>query len=185
VVGGDLLNFKRIFLILIIIALVCGCTQHTQNAGKNVSNNATIKNSSVANLLPEKLMGMHKLVALKGENALSFVKKSHRGPIKYVKDIALVHYIGNSSMMIVWLTEYPSAKIAGNQTLLMVKGMEKYGSVWSHVNKTKLGNLSVYYVPGKNQYFFYKDKYVVYLIPVNMSGAEIMHFAKEIYDRLP
>jgi len=166
------LRLKNAFVFLLIALILLtnksnksvSTMQAVQNGSKA---NNTLINSTVANLLPDNLMGMHKYVALKGKPALEFVKRSHRGPIKYVKDVALVHYIGNGSIMVVWITEYPSAKIAKNQTILMVKGMKKFGSVWSYVKETKLGNLSVYYVPVKDQYFFYKGKYVIYLIPVH------------------
>ena len=190
------LRLKSIFVFLAVIALIsltCGCAQVKQ-ANNQVTkvnrtvfqNSSTLQfNSTVANLLPNNLMGMHKFVTLKGKPALEFVKRSHRGPIKYVKDIALVHYIGNRSLILVWITEYPSAEIAKNQTILMVKGMKKFGSVWSYVNETRLGNLSVYYVPVKNQYFFCKGKYVIYLMPVNMSKSRIAEFAEKVYGILP
>lgn len=191
-------NPKNILVFLAVIALIsltCGCAQVKQTNSRASKANGTAFsfqngralhfNSTVANLLPDNLMGMHKFVTLKGKPALEFIKRSHRGPIKYVKDIALVHYIGNRSIMLVWITEYPSSKIAKNQTILMVKGMKKFGSVWSYVNETRLGNLSVYYVPVKNQYFFCKGKYVIYLMPVNMSKSRIAEFAERVYEILP
>ncbi len=167
---------KKILLVLLVACILCGCSQHSVSS---------INNSTVANLLPENIMGMHKFVALKGKPALEFIKKSHRGPIKYVKDIALVHYLGNDSMMLVWITEYPSSKLAENQTLLMVRGMKKFGGVWVNVEKVKLGNVTAYYVPGKNQYFFCKDNYVIYLMPVNMNNTSIVAFAERVYSIIP
>ncbi len=189
---------KKLFFLIVLLGLTTltlGCAQNFQKHQVTSSNflnnatagkaNSTLGNSTVANLLPDGLMGMHKFVALKGKLALEFVKKSHRGPIKYVKDIALVHYLGNNSMMLVWITEYPSAEVAENQTLLMVKGMKKFGSVWESVNETSFGKLKVYYVPAKNQYFFYKGKYMIYLIPVNMDRSAVENFALKVYSILP
>ncbi len=187
---------KGLIILLILVCLLAGCAQKspqkspqnlsTVNQSVNRANRVNLSaNSTVADLLPDNMMGMHKFVALKGKPALEFVKRSHRGPIKYVKDIALVHYLGNDSMMLVWITEYPSAKIAENQTLLMVKGMKKFGSVWESVNETSFGNLKVYYVPGKDQYFFCKGKYMIYLIPVNMNRSAVEKFALKVYSVLP
>ena len=189
---------KKLFALLVVFAvlasLTTGCAQVKQvNHSQSVNqvnqtgqiNQTGLSNSTVADLLPASLMGMHKFVALKGKPALEFVKRSHRGPIKYVKDIALVHYLGNDSMMLVWITEYPNASVCENQTLLMVKGMKKFGSVWEAVNKTNFGNLTVYYVPGKDQYFFCKGRYMIYLIPVNMNRSAIENFALKVYSLLP
>ncbi len=168
---------RKLIVILVLSVTLLGCLNNTHPNNTHI---ASSNNTSVANILPNKIMGMEKFVALKGKLALEFVKKSHIGPIKYVKDIALVHYIGNNSMMIVWITEYPSAKIAENQTLLMVKGMRKYGNVWSLVNRTSLDNLRAYYIPEKNHYFFCIGKYMIYLIPINMSKMQIDKFTEVI-----
>jgi len=166
---------KIIVLILILAILTLGCSNKSKNISKSGLNNST-----VANVLPKKIMGMQKFVALKGKTALEFVKKSHIGPIKFVKDIALVHYLSNESMMVVWITEYPSEKIAKNQTELMVKGMKKFGSVWRYVNKTELDGINAYYIPGKNHYFFCVGKYMIYLIPINMNKTQVAKFTKEL-----
>ncbi|RLI84339.1 MAG: hypothetical protein DRO98_08660 [Archaeoglobales archaeon] len=134
----------------------------------------------VSKLLPEEIDGMHKFIAMKGEKALEYIKKAHKGEIRNVEDIAVVHYYSNRSLVVLWITEYPDKKTAENETLRMVKSMKKFGGLWAEVERAKLNGINVFYVPVKEHYFFSKGRYAFYLIPHNVSGSELEHFVEEL-----
>ncbi len=162
---------KRFAVVLIAVVLL-GCAQQHHS----------ILNAT--NVTPNEVMGMVKIVCLKGEPALKFVQMMHIGKIRFVKDIAMMHYISpNSSKFVtVWVTVYPNSSVAKEETDRMAKSMIEYG--WKDVKTMKVDDMKVYYVrpPGRNEthYFWCKDNYMIYIIPHNMSSEEIREFILKV-----
>ncbi len=169
---------KKLAVILLALILL-GCTSHKAE----VKLNATV---SAVNITPNFVMGMHKIVCLTGEEALKFVKMMHVGKIRFVEDIAMMHYLNltnpHSKFVTVWVTLYPNSSVAKEETERMAKSMIDYG--WKNVKSEDIDGLKVYYVtpPDKNEthYFWCKGSYMIYIIPHNMTSEEIKEFIIKI-----
>ncbi len=162
---------RRIALVLVALVLL-GCAQQ----------HLPIQNAT--NVTPKEVMGLVKIVCLKGEPALKLVQMMHVGRIRFVKDIAVMHYMSpNSSKFVtVWVTVYPNSSVAKEETNRMAKSMVEYG--WKDVKTMRVDGLKVYYVkpPERNEthYFWCKDDYMIYIIPHNMTLKEIKEFILKI-----
>jgi len=154
-----------VFLTLLLSVCLQPATQHVD----------------AANATPDTINGMNKFVVMKGEEALYYIQKTHIGKIEHVEDIAVLHYYSNRSLAVVWVTVYPDDKTAENETLKMVKSMKRFGKLWAEVEKTELDGIKVFHVPVKNHYFFVDKKYVIYMIPYNMTYSDIDVFIHELF----
>ncbi len=165
---------RKLTLILLALILI-GCAQQKVEVKLNATN-----------ITPDKIMGLNKFVCLTGEDALRFVKMMHVGEIRFVKDIAMMHYLNvtdpYSRYVTVWVTVYPNSSVAREEADRMAKSMVKFG--WKDVRIKNIDGLSVYYVkpPGRNvtHYFWCNDGYVIYMIPHNMTKNEIYEFIMKI-----
>ncbi len=165
---------RKLALILLALILI-GCSQQKVEVKLNATN-----------ITPDEVMGLTKFVCLTGENALNFVKMMHVGKIRFVKDIAMMHYLNvtnpHSKYVTVWVTVYPNSSVAKEETDRMAKSMVEFG--WKGVRSKNIDGLSVYYVepPGKNEthYFWCNDSYMIYIIPHNMTENEIYEFIIKI-----
>ncbi len=162
---------KRIVIILLALIFI-GCSQHP-----TAKLNAT-------NVTPNEIMGMKKLVCLTGKPALEMVKEMHIGRIRFVEDIALMHYIGKnaSKFVVVWVTVYPNSSVAKEETRRMANAMVEFG--WKNVSRTRIDGLEVYYVrpPGKNEthYFWCRGRVMIYIIPHGLNESQIREFIEKI-----
>ncbi len=163
-------------LVVILLALILlGCAQQKAEVKLNATE-----------ITPNSVMGLTKVVCLTGEDALKLVKMMHIGKIRFVKDIAMMHYLNltnpHSEYVTVWVTVYPNSSVAKEETDRMAKAMVEYG--WKDVKVKRVDGLNVYYVtpPGKNvtHYFWCNDSYMIYIIPHNMTEKEINEFIIEI-----
>ncbi|AEA47685.1 hypothetical protein [Archaeoglobus veneficus] len=173
-----------VLLLLSVLVTACASTEHAAPSDDNTSTADVQQNPSIidaANVTPDEIIGMKKFVVMKGEEALEFIKKTHVGEIKYVEDIAVLHYAGNDSFVVLWVTVYPSPEVAKNETEKMVESMKKFGGIWAAVRPVKLGDVEAYRVPEKEHYFFAEGRYMVYIMPHGLSGDEIVRFVEEIY----
>ncbi len=169
---------KKLVVILLVLILL-GCSGHTQTQ------------TNVTNVTPNEIMGMQKIVCLTGKAALELVKEMHIGRIEFVKDIALLHYVNltnpKSMFVTVWVTLYPNSSVAKEETERMAKAMVGYG--WKDVKTERVDGLKVYYVkpPDKNetQYFWCKGDYMIYIIPHNMTKAQVEEFIEAVSSRIP
>jgi len=173
--GGDYSKRMKKFAIILSALILLGCTHPTTKS--HVGVNAT-------NVTPNEIMGMRKLVCVTGKPALEMVKEMHIGKIRYVKDIALMHYIGNNSskFVMVWVTVYPNSSVAMEETRRMAKAMIDFG--WKDVKTMKVGDLTVYYVipPGKNEthYFWCRDSVMIYIIPKGLNETQVKEFIRKL-----
>ncbi len=165
---------KKLAVILLVLILL-GCAQQKHEEKLNATN-----------ITPDEIMGLRKVVCLTGETALEFVKKMHVGEIRFVSDIAMMHYLNltnpHSKYVTVWVTVYPNSSVARDETDRMAKSMVEYG--WKDVRTMNVDGLKVYYIkpPGKNDthYFWCKDSYMIYIIPHNMTSEEVKEFIIKI-----
>ncbi len=160
------------FLLCILFALLFSAC---------VSQPAT-QHIDAANATPDSINGMNKFAVMKGEKALEYIQKAHIGKIEHVEDIAVLHYCSNSSLAVVWVTVYPDDKTAENETLKMVRSMKKFGGLWAGVEKIRVDGTNVFHVPVKEQYFFVKNRYVIYLMPYNMTQSGINSFIQRLLE---
>ena len=57
-----------------------------------------VEASAAAEIAPDVLLGMDKMVVASGPDALQRVKQSHVGNVEQVKDVAIVHYMKEGGM---------------------------------------------------------------------------------------
>ncbi|RLI85996.1 MAG: hypothetical protein DRP01_05125 [Archaeoglobales archaeon] len=135
----------------------------------------------VTSVTPDEIMGMKKMVCAKGDEALEIVKRMHVGEIRDVRDIALMHYIGNSSFVTVWVTVYPNESVAFGEIDRMANSMLSYG--WK-VEDVILDGHKVYVAipPDSNerQYFWCVENYAYYIIPHNLTDTQVVEFIAAI-----
>ncbi len=163
------LGWMRKILPLLLVATLMLCCAQSLNVTK---------------VTPKEVMGMRKVVCIKGKAALELVQMMHIGKIRYVKDIAMMHYFSPnmSKYVTLWVTLYPNSSIAKKETEMMAKAMVKYG--WTNITVKRIDGLRVYVVTPPNssklEYFWCKDMFMLYLIPHNMSGREVKMFIEKI-----
>ncbi len=132
---------------------------------------------TASEIAPDRIIGMDKIVVASGEKALQLVKQSHAGSIEHVKDVAILHYMkGGGKYLTLWLTIYPDATIAKNETEKMAEGMRNWGGSWaSNLREVTISDKKVYRTSSDNvsHYFWADRERVFYIVPHNFTQAEI------------
>ena len=164
---------------MIIVALLLVATAASTYLGYiefSSSPPPEVEASAAAEIAPDVLLGMKKIVVSSGEDALMRVKQSHTGSIEYVKDVAIVHYMKEGKFLTLWTTLYHSETTANNETEKMVIGMRKWGGSWaSNLKELTIAEKQVYQTSsGSVPHYFWADReWVFYIIPHNFTKGEV------------
>jgi len=133
--------------------------------------------SAAAEIAPDELLGMNKIVVSSGLDALQRVKQRHIGNIEDVKDVAIVHYMKEDGLLTLWTTLYQNETIAWDENEKMVIGMRKWGGNWSSdLKEITVAGKQVYRTSsdGVSYHYFWADgEWVFYIIPRNFSQEEV------------
>ncbi|MCW3141236.1 MAG: hypothetical protein N2V72_03505 [Methanophagales archaeon] len=135
-----------------------------------------VANVNAAEIAPDELLGMKKIVVSTGVDALQRVKQSHTGSIEHVKDVAIVHYMKEGKILTLWATLYPNETVANTETEKMRVGMQNWGGGWaSELKKVTIAEKQVYQTSsdGVTHYFWADHECVFYIIPHNLTQDEI------------
>ncbi len=138
-----------------------------------------VEASAAAEIAPDVLLGMKKIVVSCGEDALQRVKQSHTGSVEHVEDVAIVHYMNmeEGKFLTLWTTLYPNETIANDETEKMVAGMQKWGGSWaSNLKEITIAEKQVYQTSSDGvtyQYFWADREWSFYIIPHDFTEDEI------------
>ena len=132
-------------------------------------------------LAPSELLGMKKQLLLSGEKAIEAVKKSHIGKLKDIKDLAIFRYTQGNKSIILWITTYPTSKVAKTETERMVQAMLKFKG-WENLKKLKIDKKIIYYISkGNKMHYFWNDSYCVfYIVSENLNKKEKVAVIKSL-----
>lgn len=129
--------------------------------------------------LPARMANIPLAQTISGEKAMEMTKRSHRGVIAGVTDMAVGYYARDLS---VWLSRYPDKEAAKSETLRMARAMPRFGRGFENLSRLKLGGETAYRTMpgGKPQYFWVKNNVMVYIIPDDLSQEEVDKVARQI-----
>jgi len=133
-----------------------------------------------ADVAPDELLGMEKVVVLEGEEAIEDVRQKHIGAVENVVDTAIVQYGPAYHQIVLWVTIYPNDDIAANENEKMADAMIRFGGSWEeNLEEVTIGGKNVYRTTpdGDFHYFWADRKYVFYVtIPrtLEMGTTEII-----------
>ncbi|RCV63455.1 hypothetical protein C5S53_13950 [Methanophagales archaeon] len=131
--------------------------------------------AAAAEVAPDVLLGMAKMVVASGPGALQRVKQSHVGNVEQVKDVAIVHYMKEGGMLTLWTTLYQNETIARTENEKMAIGMQKWGGSWaSDLKAQTIAEKQVYKTTSDNlsHYFWVDGDWIFYIVPHNFSQEE-------------
>ncbi len=134
-----------------------------------------VEASAAAEIAPDVLLDMDKMVVASGPDALQGVKQSHVGSIEHVKDVAIMHYHKEGGMLTLWTTLYQNETIARTENEKMVVGMQNWGGSWaSNLKEQTIAETHVYQTSSDNlsHYFWVDGDWIFYIIPHNFTQEE-------------
>jgi hypothetical protein len=166
---------KKIILIvfailLVVVSIYLGCVEFPSTGPSEVE-----EASAAAEIAPDVLLDMDKMVVATGLDALQRVKQSHVGSIEHVKDVAIVHYMREDGMLTLWTTLYQNDTIARTENDKMAVGMQKWGGSWaSDLKEHTIAGKQVYQTSSGNlsHYFWADREWIFYIIPHNFTQEE-------------
>jgi len=134
-----------------------------------------VEASAAAEIAPDVLLGMDKMVVASGPDALQRVKQSHVGNVEQVKDVAIVHYMKEGGMLTLWTTLYQNETIARIENEKMAIGMQNWGGSWASDLKVQtIAEKQVYQTSSDNlsHYFWVDCDWIFYIVPHNFTQEE-------------
>ncbi len=135
-------------------------------------------------IAPAEILGMNRVVASTGADALQRVRKSHIGSIENIEDLAIIHYYGEGEgFLTLWTTLYQNETLASDETEKMVIGIRKFGGDWaSTLEETTIDGKTVYRIAPNDlpQYFWVDGVWVFYVTPHNMTPEEVTRIIRAI-----
>nr|QNO55223.1 hypothetical protein MHJDHPNH_00025 [Methanosarcinales archaeon ANME-1 ERB7] len=167
---------KKISLIIVALVLVTVAASTYFGYITFSATSPPEETSAAAEIAPDVLLGMDKMVVSTGVGALQRVKQSHAGNIAHVKDVAIVHYVKEDGMLTLWTTLYKNETIANTENEKMVIGMQNWGGGWaSNLKERTIAGKQVYQTaPDNGSHYFWADReWVFYIIPHNFTHQEI------------
>ncbi|MGB3460113.1 MAG: hypothetical protein WBB08_12665 [Halobacteriota archaeon] len=112
---------------------------------------SVVEASAAAEIAPDVLLGMDKMVVASGPDAFKRVKQSHIGSIEQVKDVAIVHYMKEGGMLTLWTTLYQKETIARIENEKMAIVMQNWGGSWaSDLKEQTIAEKQVYQTSSDN-----------------------------------
>lgn len=134
--------------------------------------------------VPNIILRMEKIVVLEGEEAIERARAHHIGTIRYVQDLAVVHYMppDMSKLLIVWVALYPNSFLASNECDRMRDAMIRLRGPWAEFLESFSVEGKTVYKSSPNgvdyQYFWVEGRFLYYLIPRNFDEEEIIAVIK-------
>jgi len=130
---------------------------------------------AAAEVAPDVLLGMDKMVVASGPGALLRVKQSHVGSIEQARDVAIVHYMREDGMLTLLTTLYQNETIARIENEKMAIGMQNWGGSWaSDLKAQTIAEKPVYQTTSDNlsHYFWVDGDWIFYIVPHNFTQEE-------------
>ncbi len=120
-----------------------------------------------ADIAPDELLGMEKVVVLEGAEAIEDVRQKHIGAVENAEDIAIVQYGPAYHQIVLWVTLYPNDVVAASENEKMADAMVRFGGNWKeNLEEVTIGGKKVYGTTpnGDFHYFWAEREYVFYVI---------------------
>ncbi len=135
-------------------------------------------------IAPAEILGMNRVVASTGADALQRVRKLHIGSIENIEDLAIIHYYGEGEgFLTLWTTLYQNDTLASDETEKMVIGIRKFGGDWaSTLEEITIDGKTIYYIAPDDlpQYFWADGAWVFYIKPHNLTREEVTQIIRAI-----
>ncbi len=166
-------EFKKVIFLLLIIILLTAifwtCSLFTPKG--------------LESFLPSKVdeLVLRRIVA--GEEAVATAVRSHQGKVKNADNMIIGYYDGGLS---IWITEYSDSSTCGEETIKMIDAMKKFEEGFEKIESNKIKDVQVYTTEpgGGRQYFWAQNRFMVYVVPGELSEGKSRELISELTDSL-